>query len=66
MIFFIFLGFAILGVISFIYLCVGIAALGWAFYTKEINLKDVERDPLTVPLIIISWPAIVLEEIGYL
>ena len=58
--------FTILGVITFIYLLVGVATLGYGFYIDEFTFEEVREDPALVPFTIIVWPAIVLDELGLL
>lgn len=58
--------FTVLGVIAFIYFLVGIGTVGYGFYDGELTIEELNEDPWILVLILMAWPVVIMEELGYL
>lgn len=58
--------FTVLGVIAFIYLIIGFGFLVYGFQIQEFDLDEIKENPAIVPFVLVAWPVVVMEMMGYL
>lgn len=56
--------FTILGVITSIYLLIGLLVVVYFLQKEEATMDEILEDPLTTVFLLWVWPFVVLEEMG--